>query len=101
MTFSKALDKLDGRDSRKIANNTYLERIAADAVAVVLHGTAVVTFRRDGTCTLDSGGWKTATTKDRINNFSPFRVSQVRGVWLVRINGDDVPFVDGMTFATT
>lgn len=100
MTFEQALEKLNGRDSRKVGNNTYLERLDADRVGVRLHGTYVVEISEGGTYRLNSGGWRTVTTKDRINTFAPCRVSQVRGEWIVRHGGADMPFADGMTLST-
>lgn len=68
--------------------------------------------------TLNAGGYRTATTKRRINQVAtayglPFRVYQTRGIWFVRVNrierrGDAIirsslaqTFSDGMTFEVT
>jgi hypothetical protein len=95
LTYDQACDLLTkGRKGRKkLENNTYLERHDEDTVAVVLHSTAVVKIRSDGTFVLNSGGWLTVTTKDRINNYSPVRVSSVRGTWKL-YDGQD--YYDGM-----
>ena len=67
------------------------------------HDTDVVTFTSEKV-TLDSGGWHTVTTKNRMNQTGSqfnrgFTVSQVKGDWFVsHQNGQDVPFTDGMTF---
>lgn len=100
MTFKQALEKLNGRESRKLENNTYLERIDVDRVAVRLHRTYVVEIREGGAYRLNSGGWRTATTKDRINKYAPCRLSQVRGAWIIRHGGEDMPFADGMILDT-
>jgi hypothetical protein len=77
-----------GRNGRKkLQNNTYLEQRGED-FAVRLHNTDVVTIHADGTCTLNTGGWDTVTTKDRINSYSPARVSSERGTWYIA-SGDD------------
>ena len=49
----------------------------------MLHKTAVVTVHPDSSMTLDTGGWETNTTKDRINAFLPggCRVFQEDFVW--------------------
>ena len=57
---------------------------------------------------LDSGGWRTVTTKARINQVAseyrlPFRVQQDRGQWYVTYRPGDagaftVEFEDGLTF---
>ncbi len=104
MTTYADLDaKLTGRcsQSRKIANNTYAER-CGDDIAIRLHATDVVTFHRDGTRTLNTGGWYTVTTKARINDYLPGGVflSSVKGRWFLGFYGQDVnhrvPFADGM-----
>ena len=84
----------DVTTSKIIANNTLRIQYADGTQAVRLHNTDVVTTLADGNIVLDSGGWKCVTTKDRMNCYSPFRVSQSKGVWAV--NGQD--FYDGITF---
>ena len=96
MTYANACDKLNGRGSRKVGNNTYLERIDSDTIGVRLHRTHVVTIHADGRYTLNSGGWRTVTTKSRINHYAPARVTQRAGEWFVRHDGDEVEFCDGM-----
>lgn len=100
-------DKARNKDrGRKIANNTHVVK-DGDDYAVKLHNTNVVTAHQNGDYTLHSGGWKTATTKQRINQHLPHGVSlsQHRGEWHVhdkhgnkheysdgmRVNGDGTP----------
>lgn len=83
MTFELGVETLGRRESKKLANNTYLVRVNDDTLAVRLHDTNVVTVYRDGTFMLDSGGWRTVTTKDRINGYSPASVGSRSGVWYV------------------
>lgn len=82
-SYQEAQERLGGRDSRKLENNTYLKRRADGSMAVVLHQTDVVTYHPDGRITLDSGGWRTMTTKDRINKYAPINLWQDRGQWFV------------------
>mgnify|MGYP003140959246 FL=1 len=93
MNYKNANDKLQGRckDSRKIANNTYLKRRGQD-IAVMLHETDIVIFHPNNTFTLNSGGYRTRTTKARMNSFSPVNLNQVNGVWYI----DKFLFEDGM-----
>lgn len=79
--YRQAVEKLNGRTRRKLENNTYLERRSDTTIAVKLHATDVVTYHLDGPTVLNSGGWKTVTTKDRINKYSPVRLFTERGVW--------------------
>lgn len=66
----------------KLAHNTYLIR-AGDAYVVRFHGTDVVTYYPDGRVRLNSGGWRTYTTKRRLNMFGPVPVWAERGEWYV------------------
>lgn len=78
----------DADAGKPLENNTRLHR-RADGYAIRLHATDVVTIHDDGTYTLDSGGWRTVTTKARINAYSPARIGSIRGVWHVfGRNGD-------------
>lgn len=87
---------------RKLANNTYLVQGASkDSFAIRLHNTDVVTLHPDGSFTLNSGGWRTVTTKERINVYAPGRVASDRGAWYYYpAPGRDwslrYPFADGM-----
>lgn len=123
LSYSEAKEMMqrarNGR--RKLENNTYLEerdcgicgepyRAACGRpdhgpnYAVRLHDTDVVTVRPDGSYTLDSGGWRTVTTKDRMNRYSPHRVYSEKGMWYAYPvpQGDfsgwkaGIPFADGM-----
>jgi hypothetical protein len=75
MATYKELDaKLQGRcrDSRKVANNTYLKRDRyRNDIAVHLHSTDVLIFHANGDIWINTGGWNTPTTRDRINMFLP------------------------------
>lgn len=66
------------------------------------HSTAVVGVNiSNGAIRLDSGGWRTATTKLAMNQASNqdglgFGVSQRDGDWYVSWEGKELPFEDGM-----
>lgn len=73
----------------------------ADATRYIYHQTAVVTKRVDGTIVLNSGGWKTATTRTAMNQASNqdqlgFRVFQRAHEWFVDVAGQELPFTDNM-----
>ena len=63
---------------------------------MLYHETDVVTFHADGRTVLNSGGWRTYTTKERLSNYGPCYVCQSKGVWYC--GEDSVPFADGITF---
>lgn len=98
MNYVDAVDLLArGRSGRKkIGNNTWLEKREGDVLALRLHGTDVVTLCPDGQIVLDSGGWKTVTTKDRLNSLSPARIHSEQGIWYVTYRDRVYVFKDGM-----
>ena len=77
-----------------------------EKTSVVYRGTAVVVFD-DKTVTLNSNGWRTATTKTRMmqaaNQFDlGFYVSQKNFEWFVDLpNGRRVEYTDNMVFSRT
>lgn len=65
---------LNGNNARKLANNTYVERLDNGDIVIRLHWTRIVTFynpNNGGGLSLNDGGFKTATTKRRINELLP------------------------------
>jgi hypothetical protein len=105
--------QLQGRNiqSRKIANNTYLLR-QGDDIVLRLHETNVITYKSNGDIILNSGGWFTSTTKDRINSgiLPYFTLVQNKSIWYLvkRLNGDTYDgnntryrFKDGITIKWT
>lgn len=86
---------------RKLANNIYLNPHENGSIGVRLHETDVAIFYPDGRTVLDSGGWRTATTKDRINAAlpSPWQLYQERSVWYLTRGRDQepIPYADGIT----
>jgi hypothetical protein len=86
MNYTELNASLQGRNAnrRKLANNTYAERRELGAIAIRLHATDILTFNADGSIVVSSGGWKTSTTKARINDYLPKnapRVGQHKGLW--------------------
>ena len=93
MNYQSAKEKLGNRTRRKLENNTYLELRDNGDIAVKLHATDVVTYKPNGDTVLNTGGWHTVTTRDRINKYSNANISQKQGVWYV----DNIAtFADGM-----
>lgn len=93
MNFTELDKKLQGRckESRKYENNTYLQR-RGDNIAMKYHDTDVAIFYPDGSIKLDSGGWHTSTTKERLSLAlagTPFAICQDKGVWYIYKHGKD------------
>ena len=82
--------------------HTAIQRSRDGITRIVYHSTSVVEIAPDGSVTLDSGGWRTSTTKTRMNQASNqfalgFQVYAKHGAWFVSFDGRDLPFSDGMT----
>lgn len=73
MNFQEADRLLQGRcsQSRKLENNTYLQRSDGNTIAVRLHSTDILTFHADGRIEVSTGGWNTITTRYRLNRYLP------------------------------
>ena len=96
MTYDEAVKMVKGvsyRSQRKVGNNTYAYIHYDGSVSIELHGTKVVVFYPNGLVKLNSGGWQTSTTKDRINKYSPVKVYQKKGVWYLE---DGTEFEDNI-----
>ena len=93
-TKKEIMDGVDCVKSRLVDHNT-VEYWRKDGSKVIrLHLTDIITYNPDGSVTFNTDGWKTVTTKDRMNKFSPFKVHQEKSVWYV----ETYPFEDGVTF---
>lgn len=91
-TFA-GMTEAERKSAKKIARNTWRYTRADGAEVIRLHNTDVV-WTLNGETTFHSGGYRTVTTKDRMNlNGQGYKVYSVRGSW--QVNG--VPFYDGLT----
>lgn len=98
--FAKYDNMLQGRnfEKKKLDNNTYAHRKEDGSIGIRLHNTDVVTFYPNGDFKLNSGGWHTMTTKDRINNFVPngYHISQKNYIWTLHTPQGSMEFKDNM-----
>ena len=82
MTYESAKEMLrKARKGTKALCHMTTLRQEGDSFVIRYHNTDVVTLNEDGTYILNSGGWYTPTTKDRINEYSPARIHQEKGLW--------------------
>lgn len=81
--------------SKIIGNNTLEINYKDGSRAIRLHNTDVITFFKNGSFLLNSGGWRTPTTKDRINKHASVYVSQKNNIWYIN---NDIIFFDGIRF---
>ena len=82
---------------RKRANNT-VEYATKDGTRYIrLHDTDIITFLPNGDIMLDSGGWQTVTTKDRMNRFLDCgKICQERKIWYLWMKDKKYTYKDGM-----
>ncbi len=78
--------------------STTIKYLDCGGYVVTYHQTEVVRLE-NGIITLDSGGYKTATTKKRMNKHTPdsIQVYQEQGKWWVSTSLGYLDFKDGMT----
>lgn len=81
-------------DARKVANNTLQYTVEnpggkrSGYTYISLHDTDIISVHKDGDITIDTGGFNTPTTRDRINQFGRplgVRVHTAKGV--LHVNG--------------
>lgn len=105
-SFEQASAWLGGAARKTVAHNTDLARGAAGEIDLIFHNSRIVTFLRDDSLLLNSNGYRTVTTKQRLNAVlgDRGRVSQVKGEWYYRDSGlrheggpwQDITFHDGL-----
>lgn len=78
---TKLMAKCRKGEKRLRGRNTILYKVDDHAFAIRYHNTDVVVIHDDGSYTLNHGGYKTVTTKARINEYSSARLSQRQFVW--------------------
>lgn len=94
---------VEGRDQdrKKYKYATWVRR-EGDSIVVKLHNTDIMTFHPNNSIKLDSGGWRTVTTKARMNEFLPrcWMVYQENNIWYVAYRKADAEkdwtFEDGI-----
>lgn len=102
MTNVRNLDTVswESGSDRRLTNNTY--RVTVDGEpGVKFHATVIIRRVREDVYALDSGGWQTSTTKQRLNALLPggVTISQRNFDWTVHTRRGDIPFSDGMHVA--
>jgi hypothetical protein len=98
-TFDGFDGYLGKKDRRKLSHNVYAERDGADIV-IIFHWTKIIRYRPDGSVVLNSGGYRSVTTKANLNQYSDCTIWQEKYVWYASY-GDDkkMEFEDGMEYS--
>lgn len=78
---------LGSRDEKKIRYKTWAVR-EGSSVGIRHHNTTVILYDEDGTITMDCAGWRSHTTKERLNNWLPpgWGIYQKNHVWYLHNN---------------
>ncbi len=100
LTHSRCAELMDtarDRDAGKpIGNNTRLYEECGNEYTVYLHGNLIMRISKLGWTYYD-GGWRTVTTKARLNEYGPNGVSQRNYEWYVGTpSGEDADFENGI-----
>lgn len=86
----------------KLGNNTWIFERPGEGgevvVVIILHSTPIVTYHEDDSVTLNSGGYRTVTTKARMNEVVPawVHIRQTKREWYVSAGSFSGPFYDGI-----
>lgn len=83
-SYDGLLDFMGGKTDKRVCHNTratHIEDGKDSFIVIVYHSTAIVTYWKDGTFRVTTGGWETPTTKERINKLTPLAIFQHRGDW--------------------
>jgi len=106
-TKSEMISDIDSNTIKScniIGNNTLEIYYTDNSRAIRLHHTDIITFKGNH-FTLDSGGWRTLTTKERINRYLPQRLYlyQENNIWYIYDKETESRhvFFDGIKFTLT
>lgn len=98
-SLREALDIIGNRAGVSIAHNTTLAIDGKGGAAVILHATAILTFRPSGLVQADTGGHRTRTTLARLRSLG-VSIAVNGGRWILdgscSHTGSAEPFTDGM-----
>jgi hypothetical protein len=71
------------RERRKLAHNTYVYWANEWVIVVQYHDTDIIRLNHRGRVIVNTGGWDTITTRDRINAFSNLDIRVEDGQWYI------------------
>jgi len=96
--YNEASEHLGNRLTCKIDHNTYLSRVFMGRVSVLFYGHPIIFYWHNGEIDVSSCGYRSCTTKDRLNKFLPpgFSVYQRKHQWYLSRANMPREFWDGM-----
>lgn len=96
---SFGFDHRNDKSIKKIARNTWRYTDTDGAIVTRLHRTDIARQYPDGRVIFNTGGYRSMTTKDRMDGIGGYRVYQNKGVWYVsdgQARGNVAVFFDGI-----
>lgn len=99
--LSDVKDKENIKNSKIISLNTVEIKMRDGTKIIRLHHADIITVLPNGDTIFDSGGYHTQITKERINFYSDFTISQNNSIWYIYKNNKNAKhhvFYDGITF---
>ncbi len=86
LTYDRCEKSLRGRDLLKVSYNTWISREVRDGETLyhlIHYFTKIVTYHENGAVVIDTKGYRSATTKDRIRDVTGANLYQKKHVWYV------------------
>ena len=83
-TKKEMLEGIKNIISSKIIDRNIVKCILSTGENIIIFHNTIIISEKDGIYTLNSGGWRTSTTKDRINKYSPARINQHNSLWYLQ-----------------
>lgn len=79
------------------SNNTRIVRTGKSSVGIKLHKTVIIEYFEDGRIKLNTDGWKTITTRNRMNAFqNHFSIWQEKFIWYLEYQFNTYLYEDRM-----
>lgn len=99
-SHESAIKTLRNRSQKKIGCNTTL-RLEYGNIVIKYHATDIITITPENKYILNCKGWRSGSTKLRLNKYTPVRIFQKNFEWFVYTNGQTITYHDGITFDST
>ena len=94
--LSKGRNK-DNRPAPEGAKNTRIIRLDEHSIGLKLHDTVIVIYSDNGTIQLNTDGWQTVTTRERMNRWqNKFSIHQTQFIWYITYQNETYLFEDNM-----
>jgi len=91
------LAKGKNKNDRPLANNTRVVRLSDSSIGIKLHNTIILTFFANDWIQFNTGGWKTITTRERMNRYQNIcRLYTKKRIWYLLLDKKEYLYQDGI-----